>query len=170
MLLSERQARMTLITVLISCTQDNALLPIAAVALVWCCCQYNIYVWTCVCLLYLLYYCTDDDATHIHCSLHTSRCFLLLPQQTVALYLADRKYSYIIYLHTHTRMHTCIYVPCWMNSPFWGTCPWSNIRRKLSTRIFEKNLSQFSAQWNIFESRNTNCRIECQENEEWWIH
>lgn len=114
-LLSERQARMTLITVLISCTQDNAWLPIAAVALVWCFCQFNIYVCTCVCLLYLLCYCSDDDATNINCPLHASRCFLLLPQQTVALYLADRKYSYIIYLHKHTCTHVFMYLAEWIH-------------------------------------------------------
>lgn len=116
LLLSERQARMTLITMLISCTQDNALLPIAAVAPVSCIFQYTIYVCTCVCLLYLMCYCCDDDAIYIY-SLSAAYVAMLLVVAAAdgsfspkVLYLADRKYSYIIYLHTHICTHVFMYL------------------------------------------------------------
>lgn len=36
------------------------------------------------------------------------------------------------------------------------TVKYMHIRRKSNTRICQKNLSQFSAQWNLFENWHTN--------------
>lgn len=75
---------------------------------------FSIYcICTCVCLFYLLCYCCDDDAIYVYCPLHTSRCFLILLQQTV---VSRRKLSIwqtgsiatsYIYTHTYAHMYLC---------------------------------------------------------------